>query len=949
VSKRLRRSLQIAILLLALTSAASALGAVATGEAARRQAHRGKHPAKANRRSRHKPGAFVHRGASHSVAVAATVLLGDPAVEWQYDSLFAGQAEAFRLSARASGLAGAVHVYIGAKSAAGELIVGLYGSAGGHPARLLSSGSMSDPKPGTWTSVSIVPVELALGRNYWLAILGEGGRLRYRDRASGPCPSETSAGRSLIALPSSWKTGKEYSDCPASAYVTPVAPPTLAGSPLLVAPLVGGLASVGEPLAPSLTAPVAMTPPAISGSPIEGQLLSTSNGSWSGTPTAFEYQWEDCNTVGAACAAIGAATSSSYRLAARDVGYSLRVIVKASNAAGSADTSSDHTATVTPPPPAPANSAPPSVSGVAEEGQTLSASTGEWTGSPTSYRYQWEHCNASGKSCSDVFGATSASYELVSSDVGHTMRVVVTAENASGSTSASSSQTAVVLAGAATGPQIYVAQTGAGDQSGEGSCSNAHPLSWLRADGNWGAGGGKVAPGATVDLCGTLTEPVEVLGNGSAGAPITILFTTGAKIAMGGYGCPGTGCIDLGDSREYITIDGGTNGVIENTDRGTHKERNREPTKGVYGTNARHITVEALEIANMYVAEEEDAIDNTEIQGISFYAGEPEYITIAHDVLHDMGWAINVEVNGSSNHVDIEGNVLYHDSHGISPTGGTEGGEVGPLIVAHNHFYANGNWSSTQDVNHIDGLHCYTGNGQTGGLHWGPAPKGLYIYDNTFTIEGEGVTAAFYIEGNTGPQCGDSTSNFWIFDNVLTARGNVVTLNNGLLSPYSGEEHIFNNTLIGNSAEKGGCVPLFGSSNTSANVQFKNNIATTCKTLIDVEKSHLASGGLNYNLYANGGSGNEAFACANNQYYFSQFTIYQTCVGGDAQSVAASSAKLDLTEAVGVLGAPEAGSPALDAGANLTSLCPATPEEALCKNINGESRPASGAWNIGAY
>ena len=96
---------------------------------------------------------------------------------------------------------------------------------------------------------------------------------------------------------------------------------------------------------------------------------------------------------------------------------------------------------------------------------------------------------------------------------------------------------------------------------------------------------------------------------------------------------------------------------------------------------------------------------------------------------------------------------------------------------------------------------------------------------------------------------------------------------------------------------------------------------------------------------------NEAFICLNpdeHHYDLVELLGWESCVG-DAHSITTSNAKLDLQETVGAQGKPEAGSPALDAGANLTSLCPSTPEEALCKNINGEARPSTGAWDIGAY
>jgi hypothetical protein len=718
-------------------------------------------------------------------------------------------------------------------------------------------------------------------------------------------------------------------------------------------------AVVTAPPPPPPPAPTDTALPSVNGSAVEGQTLNASTGTWTGSPTSYTYQWQDCNTSGENCSNVSGATSLNYKLTASDVGHTLRVTVTASNAGGSTKASSSATAKVAaepppppPPPAAPSNTALPIVNGSAMEGETLRTSNGTWTESPTSYTYQWQDCNTSGDACSNIDKATSSSYKLVSSDVGHTIRAAVTASNAGGSTKASSAATAAVapVVTEGEGPQIYVAQAGAGSQSGEGSCANARPLSWLNNSSDWGTGSGRVAPGTTVGLCGTLTAPVDVLGNGSAGKPVTIAFTAGAKIAIGGAGCPGTGCIDLGDKREYVTVDGGSDGVIENTNRGAKKEKNESSTTGVYGTSSKHVSVENLEIANLYIAEEGESspIGNTEIRGIFFTEGEPEYLTIKNDVVHDTGWAINVTVNGKSNHVDIEHNTLYHDSHGISPTGSTEGGDVGPVVVAYNHFYADGVWSSNPGLNHMDGIHCYTGNKGTGtkGLHW----TGLYIYDNTITMEGEyGVTAPVYIEGESGPQCGDPTSNMWIFNNVFTGRGAgpKFALNNGLLSPYSGEEHIFNNTFIGNKTSEGSCIPIKNPSSEAANIAFENNVLTTCRTLIDAETSKLAS--IDYNLYANAGTANEAFSCPGHELYFSQFAEWKSCIGGDSHSITAGSAKLSATETFGVLGKPEAGSEAVGHGRNLTSLCASTPEEALCKNIDGAARPSTGGWDIGAF
>jgi hypothetical protein len=359
-----------------------------------------------------------------------------------------------------------------------------------------------------------------------------------------------------------------------------------------------------ESLLPMIpAAPVNTVLPTIVGSTVERQVLEARVGSWAESPTSYAYQWQDCNASGEGCSNVSGAASASKLLGAGDVGHTLRVVVTATNAGGSATASSAATAlvrqaesstpligsaTVQPsgdtdsaglaeafeytapasgvvrslalyvnsgnnapeiavglysnlaghpgqlltgatidspkasawnvvgvaplaveagsaywlaalaptgtlalrdvadgggptqnsgsaslselpaswssgaswanspasfyassepagsPPAAPTNTAPPAISGSALAGDTLSASVGTWTGSPTSYAYQWEDCDAAGGACSVVAGATSPSYTLLASDVGHTMRVVVTAANAGGSTPASSVATAEV-------------------------------------------------------------------------------------------------------------------------------------------------------------------------------------------------------------------------------------------------------------------------------------------------------------------------------------------------------------------------------------------------------------------------------------------------------------------------------------------------------------------------
>ncbi len=542
----------LVLLSLFLFGASSALGARHSRHETKRATHRHvRHHRRAGRRGRVKRVA-VHNATSRTATVTSTtVLLGDEGVESLKDHLAGGQAEAFPFPARTSGATGAVHVYIDSNDSATTLIVGLYANLNGHPGSLLTSGSLSAPQSRAWDTATVAPTQLVSGTTYWLAVLGTGGTLRYRDRWHGPCKAETSRQTNLGVLASLWSTGALYSTCPISAYVTPATSTLPEGPPVEVQPVESPPPPPPPPPPPA--APANSSPPAISGTATEGQLLTATTGAWTGSPTSYAYQWQDCDAAGANCTNVSGAQATGYTLQTSDVGHTLRVVVTATNSGGSTPASSaasaaviadppppspptasfsyspslpvagqpvtldgtsstcpdgpcayawsddggttqpipalwplgsgqtllftfggagtkyvrlvvtdatGQTATVehnvvvteaTPPPPPPPPAAPvdttlPAISGSTVEGDTLSATAGTWGGEPTSYTYQWQDCNSSGESCAVISGATSATYNLASSDVGHRLRAVVTATNAGGSTSATSTATAAVTA-----------------------------------------------------------------------------------------------------------------------------------------------------------------------------------------------------------------------------------------------------------------------------------------------------------------------------------------------------------------------------------------------------------------------------------------------------------------------------------------------------------------------
>ena len=128
---------------------------------------------------------------------------------------------------------------------------------------------------------------------------------------------------------------------------------------------------------------------------------------------------------------------------------------------------------------APRNTARPTISGTARQGEILTADPGTWSGTqPMTFTYQWRRCDSGGASCANIVGATSKTYTLTSADVSNKLRVRVRASNSAGSSTALSLATATVTTQPPKSLSLHAGQTTVvygGAVSLFGSLANGQP------------------------------------------------------------------------------------------------------------------------------------------------------------------------------------------------------------------------------------------------------------------------------------------------------------------------------------------------------------------------------------------------------------------------------------------------------------------------------------------
>ena len=295
----------------------------------------------------------------------------------------------------------------------------------------------------------------------------------------------------------------------------------------------------GVGFAQSQVPPANTALPTLLGKAKLGATIAASSGDWQATsPLVFTYQWQLCDAAGKNCVDDAGAGATTRTLGAEAVGHTVRVVVTATNAAGSGRgtaASKVSAVVVTIPDNAPRNTTPPTLRGDARLGQRLRVDNGAWNGaSRMSFTHEWQRCDTTGGSCLPVAKATGARYRLTEADADKTIRVVVTAANAVGTNTAVSKQTiAVTGANAPTNtrePRItgspVVGSTLAATEGAWSGSPKSFAYQWTRCPSSGGA--------ANASNCATIGGAATskyVAGKGDVGKTLRVRVT--AKNAQG--------------------------------------------------------------------------------------------------------------------------------------------------------------------------------------------------------------------------------------------------------------------------------------------------------------------------------------------------------------------------------------------------------------------------------
>jgi hypothetical protein len=512
----------------------------------------------------------------------------------------------------------------------------------------------------------------------------------------------------------------------------------------------------------------------------------------------------------------------------------------------------------------------------------------------------------------------------------------------------------------ASAKDVYVSQSGAGSGS---SAQDTRPLAWLNDARSWNTGGSSIAPGDKVHLVGTFTNPLIIQGDGQIGNPITIYFEPGAQFTSPCW--PASGAIQL-NGRSHIVIDGGVNGLIQNTNNGTGLSTNS--SSGVYGL-AYFTTIQNLTITNIF-RKIKGIIDDTR-QGYPMNL-QGSSITVSNCVVSDgdCGVSYSAALNLQANYTVI-GNKFFNLNHSTQIGMKSSNCLLQNVVFANNYFDNWDVWDAPGDTQiHLDGIWIWNdtydptsvldniriyGN-EFGGnvgtrttsslafyLYNGRYQlKNAYIYNNLFRCYAPGSWGGGFIS-----MVG---SNVWVFNNTIVGSYSDGRLYGGRIILGNEAAYCYNNLMVYGS----GLQIIAASTDASAT----DNSGSNTSFILNTYMRNIWS---DYNIYTDYGQNLAQFGCEYHQAPIGSQWLSGSMTGllnwktwinnnrnmalpiwNTAHADPHSSTSTPYFVPGTVI--PSTGDTvAYNAGTNLTQ------QTGVTVDFNGNPRPTSGPWTIGAF
>lgn len=496
-------------------------------------------------------------------------------------------------------------------------------------------------------------------------------------------------------------------------------------------------------------------------------------------------------------------------------------------------------------------------------------------------------------------------------------------------------------------------------QNGNGSTNS---LAWLNSTYGW-------TPGDTINLVGTLTNTLHVNGSGTAGNPITIYFEPNAQFSTPTLPTDSQFLYLAGQS--WITIDGGSNGVIQLTDNGTvaanggTKDHGNSGISGIYASPIDHVVIKNLAIENIYNRQTNtEAIQGANGDGYGIYWQGSDLVVSNCFLTGEQEMISGVYSASPSSNLTIVSCVLSNYNHGIIlGSGGVANPIFSNVAIMNNRILSGDMYETSTNVSDL-------------GLH----RNGIFIFNESELAPGSGGATSGYITNllicNNYIQAGyhplsltagsggifldtytvPSTVHVRVYNNISVCVPPLSYSGGGGNAEAGGIDVLFANNTIVNGIGYGGYSWTIGGTNafafnnisisshanwisTSVNITgLANNNATVAQLLSGITTDHnIFNGTMGYSGWVetvNGGGLSEIL--------FDSFSQFQNMLGG----LLVNNIEPHSTTATVQLGSGYAplstDTVAIGNGTNLTAW-------GITNDFAGNPRPATGNWTIGAY